>query len=243
MVVANCLIIGEFIAFNVALVRCLAGPYIQLAVILSVTTLCQCYFYNNSPETIHNRFFYYVSVIFSKHILFASDDWMLTGLLGLAFTLGIGLTAIFWFAISTLVYILSTIIPLRLFASKSTSSPTYFVIQLSIVVGLLSFVPPSVIFTVYYIVWLLMTGIARASAKSDLPSFQNVYHYRLSWLVYLTSFLPYYVPQVIVYAKDLLIRWNYHPVSFTLLLQDTPSLLTLVYLVTIGKNPDSLELK
>jgi hypothetical protein len=113
----------------------------------------------------------------------------------------------------------------------------------SVAVGLLSFVPPSVIFTAYYIVWLMMTCVARAFAKSDLPSFQNIYNYRLSWLVYLTSFLPYYVPQVIVYAKDLLIHWNYHPVSLVLILEDAPSLLTLIYLVTIGKNPDILELK
>lgn len=220
----------------------------QLALILSVATVCQCYFNNSNDEAIlnssnNNWFFYPASVISTKYILFGSDDWMLAGLLCFAFVLGIGLTAVFWFVISTLVFIISRMIPLRLFVVKSTSSMMHFIIQLSIVIGLLSFVPLSVIFTVYYIVWLLMTSIACTFAKSDLPSFQNIYNYRLSWLVYLTSFLPYYIPKVIVYAKDLLIHWNYHPVSIVLILQDSPSLLILIYLVTIGKNPDTLELK
>lgn len=169
---------------------------------------------------------------------------MMTGLLLFTFSLSIGLTLIIWLAVSTIVTVLA--IPLRLFPMQvrtQNASIKPMVVHMTLAIALIGFVPSSVIFSVYFIIWLFMTAVAHVAARSDLPKIRNMYYYRLSWLVFLTSLLPYYVPSVIVYVKDIMIGWTHHHVSPIVLMQDIPALFMIIYLVTLGKNPDRLELK
>lgn len=160
-----------------------------------------------------------------------------------AYGLAVGLTFTIWLLVSIIVSILS--VPLGFFpaAMLKFGGKKGFVIQLTIVVGLLAFIPASVIFTIYCVIWLFMTVSARHSARSDLPTIQNLYNYRISWLLLLISLLPYSVPGVIAFIKDLMIGWVHHEVSYLALAQSLPSLLTVIYLVTIGRSPDVLEAK
>ncbi|GAA5797204.1 hypothetical protein HPULCUR_002584 [Helicostylum pulchrum] len=215
----------EFIRFEIALSQCLKGPLLQLVGLLLIASGVQ---------------FYYPS----ESILFGSDDWMMTGLLLFTFSLSIGLTLIIWLAVSTIVTVLA--IPLRLFPMQvrtQNASIKPMVVHMTLAIALIGFVPSSVIFSVYFIIWLFMTAVAHVAARSDLPKIRNMYYYRLSWLVFLTSLLPYYVPSVIVYVKDIMIGWTHHHVSPIVLMQDIPALFMIIYLVTLGKNPDRLELK
>lgn len=219
--------LGEFIRFEVALCQCLKGPVFQLISLLLVASVIQYYF----PSS-------------TKDLLFGTDDWMMVGLLLFAFFLSIGLTFMIWAAVSLVVTILS--VPLRLFPMQlqgpNTSMKT-FVIHLTVVTALLGFIPSSLVFSVYFIVWLCMTSIAHVAAISDLPKIRNVYHYRLSWLVFFISLLPYRVPNLIAFVKDILIGWTEYKVSPSVLAEDIPALIIIIYLVTIGKNPYSLEQK
>ncbi|KAI7878366.1 PGAP1-like protein-domain-containing protein [Mucor mucedo] len=215
----------EFSRFEIALFNCLKGPILQIAALLLVATSIQLYA---------------ASPFASKNIFFGSDDWTMAGLLLFMFVLSIGLTFVIWLAVSLMVNIIS--LPVGVFPVRiKTAGP--FAVHLTIVAGCLGFIPPSVLFCLYFIVWTFMTASSRVSARSDLPTVQNVYNYRLSWLVFLTSLLPYYVPSVIVFVKDIMIGWTQYSVLPIKLAHDIPGLLVVIYLVTFGKNPDVLETK
>lgn len=221
----------EFLAYPVALVQCIKGPFLQLIslLIVAVATI--------SCLPVDSSMF---SLLVTKYMLFGSNDWLFGGLLFLTFTLSVGLNAIVWLLVSLLTLILST--PMRFMRSSHVSAPatsTQFFVHLSIVAGLLSFLPSAIVFVLYFSAWLYMTCSARTAARSDLPLFQNVYKYRQSWLIFLVSLLPYYIPHLIVYIKNMLIGWTYQlPESPLVLVQDVPVLMTLVFLVTVGRNPD-----
>ncbi|KAI8094670.1 hypothetical protein BDF21DRAFT_98904 [Thamnidium elegans] len=169
---------------------------------------------------------------------------MMTCLLLFIFAMSIGLTLIIWLAVSMIVAVLA--VPLRVFPMQVQSQHTSIkpmVVQMTLVIALIGFVPSSVIFSLYFIIWMCMTAVAHTAARSDLPKIRNMYYYRLSWLVFLTSLLPYYVPSVIVYVKDIMIGWTHYRVSPIVLMQDIPALFMIIYLVTLGRNPDRLELK
>jgi pimeloyl-ACP methyl ester carboxylesterase len=222
----------EFVAYPVALVQCLKGPFLQsiALLIVAVTTI-------NYLSSIH--------VFATKYMLFGSNDWLFGGLLILSFVLSIGLNAIIWLLISILTLIFS--LPLRCMRFNRNSSPAttkHLLAHLSIVIGLLGFLPSAFVFILYFSVWFFMTCSARNAARSDLPLFQNIYKYRQSWLIFLVSFLPYYIPNLIVFIKNLLIGWNHkRPESIIIVLQDTPVLIALVFLVTVGRNPYVVESK
>lgn len=222
----------EFVAYPVALVQCLKGPYLQSSALLIAAVTATNYL----PST---------HVFATKYMLFGSNDWLFGGLLILAFALGIGLNAIIWLLVSILTLIFS--LPSRCIPFNRSSSPattSHFLVHLSIVTGLLSFLPSAFVFVLYFSVWFFMTCSARNAARSDLPLFQNNYKYRQSWLIFLVSFLPYYIPNLIVFIKNLLIGWNYkRPESIITVLQDAPVLVTLVFLITLGRNPDMVESK
>ncbi|GAN01712.1 GPI inositol-deacylase [Mucor ambiguus] len=221
----------EFVAYPVALVQCIKGPFLQLiALLMAAVVIISCLPCDSSM----------LSLFVTKYMLLGSNDWLFGGLLILAFALSVGLNAIIWLLISLLTLILST--PMRFMHSSNVSPPatfTKFFVHLSIVAGLLSFLPSAVVFTLYFSVWLFMTCTARNAARSDLPLFQNTYKYRQSWLIFLVSLLPYYIPHLIIYIKNLLIGWTYQlPESPLVLAQDIPVLMTLVFLITVGRNPD-----
>ncbi|KAI9481388.1 MAG: PGAP1-like protein-domain-containing protein [Benjaminiella poitrasii] len=232
----------EFIEYPRGLVYCLSGPYLQITILLCIATSIQyyCSFKYNFPVL--------------KYMLLGNDDWLLTSLLIFAFVLAIGLTTLLWLTVSALVFFLS--LPLRLIfycfsgnvtISSSNQTGSFelysFLCHLSIVIGLLSFLPSSVIFVIYLLIWLFLTCCARISAQSDLPSFQNVYKYRQSCLIFFISLLPYYVPHVVVYCKDLFVGWTHYRLAPITIAQDAPVLLALLYLVTMGRTPESLELR
>jgi len=222
----------EFIAYPVALVQCVKGPFLQLtALLIAAVAIISCLPFDSSS----------LRLFVTKYMLFGSNDWLFGGLLILTFALSVGLNAIIWLLVSLLTLILST--PMRFMRSSNVSAPatsTQFFVQLSIVAGLLSFLPSAVVFTLYFGVWLFMTCSARNAARSDLPLFQNTYKYRQSWLIFLVSLLPYYIPNLIVFIKNILIGWTHKlPESPLVLVQDVPVLMTLVFLVTVGKNPDA----
>lgn len=218
------------------------GPISQLGALLLIGSAFQIFILNHCPAwckdypLLHNTA--------SKYLLFGKDEWMMTGLILFAFVLGIGLTCVIWFAVSTIVFLIS--IPLRVLPRQHNlkkASVRQFVVHLTVLLGLLGFIPSSTLFAAYFILWLLMTSSSRVSARSDLSSFQNIYNYRLSWLVFLTSLLPYFIPSVIAYIKDILIGWTHHTISPITIVQDLPPLLILIYLMTLGKTPDTLDAK
>lgn len=218
-------VVGEFSRFEIALFHCLKGPILQIAGLLLVATSIQLYV---------------VSPFASKNIFFGSDDWTMAGLLFFMFVLSIGLAFVIWLAVSIIVNIIS--LPVGVFPVRiKTAGP--FALHSTIVAGLLGFIPASVLFCLYFVVWTFMTASSRVSARSDLPTVQNVYNYRLSWLVFLTSLLPYYIPSVIVFIKDIMIGWTQYSLVPMKLVQDIPGLLVVIYLVTFGNNPDVLETK
>ncbi|KAI7899801.1 uncharacterized protein BX663DRAFT_519556, partial [Cokeromyces recurvatus] len=229
----------DFIAFPEALVNCVSGSFLRFVILLFIVSIIH-YYYSLSSN---------YSVL--KDILLGSDDWLLTGLLILAFGLSIGLTAFLWLVTSSLVFLLS-LLPLCLFRCPSpnithlSTKYYYFLCHLSIVIGLLAFLPSALVFIGYLLVWLFFTCSARISCtlQPDMPSLQNLYKYRQSCLIFFISILPYYVPSVIVCCKDLLIGWtHYYRLSIITIIQDAPVLLALIYLVTIGSSPESLELR
>ncbi|CEP07975.1 hypothetical protein [Parasitella parasitica] len=187
----------EFIAYPNALVQCLNGPFLQLIALLIVALAII-------------QFLPMTHVFALKHMLFGSNDWLIGGVLIMAFILGVGMNAIVWLLVSTLVFVCS--LPFRFIRHKNASSPvssTYLFAHLSIVAGLLGTLPSSVVFAFYFSAWVYITCCARNAARSDLPLFQNIYKYRQSWLIFLVSFLPYHVPKLIVFIKNLLIGWTY----------------------------------
>ncbi|KAL9537639.1 hypothetical protein MBANPS3_011598 [Mucor bainieri] len=221
----------EFIAYPLALVQCIKGPFLQLiALLIAAVTIISCLPVDSSI----------LSLFVAKYMLFGSNDWLFGGLLVLTFATSVGLNAIVWLLVSLLTLILS--IPMRFMRSRNVSAPstsTQFFVYSSIAAGLLSFLPSAIVFTLYFGAWLCMTCSARHAARSDLPLFQNIYKYRQSWLIFLVSLLPYYIPHLIVFIKNMLIGWPYHlPESPLVLVQDVPVLMTLVFLVTVGRNPD-----
>jgi hypothetical protein len=220
------------------LVNCLKGPILQLVALLLLASAVQF------TILTYGKDYPLLYTFASRHILFGNDDWIMADLVLSTFGLGIGLTSVIWLAISIIVFFIS--IPIRLFpgqGNRKSASVRQFAIHLTVSVGLLAFIPSSILFTIYFILWLLMTASARLSARSDLPSFQNVYNYRLSWLIFLTSLLPYYIPSVIAYIKDIIIGCIHHTISPITLVQDVPVLLILIYLLTLGKSPDVLPTK
>lgn len=209
------------------------GPFLQLAAILLATTAIQ---YASS------------SYSFLKYALFGSNDWLMAGLLMLVLGISIGLTAIAWI----LVTIFASAVGSCLSALRSRNSPNYsldrevaksrFMVYSACTLGLIRVVPASALFVFYFTVWFLLTS--SAYTKSDLPTAQNVYRYRQTILVFLLSFLPYHIPPLIVYVKDVLIGWTYQPsYSLVMVVQDMPIVFILIYLITFGKNPDMIELK
>lgn len=226
---------GEFVSYPTAFVGCLKSSYVQLAIILASTSMIQHFSMNKGVL---------------KNVLFGQDDWLMVVLLLLAFGIGIGLTAIAWFLVETLVTVISTCLNMLL-RSNRTAAPTAqsrdaaksrFILYSASTLGLIRVVPVSVLFAFYFVIWFFLT--CSAYSKSDLPTVQNVYRYRQSILIFLLSFLPYYIPQLIVYVKDLLIGWQYQPsFSMVTLLQDMPVVFALIYLITFGKTPDIIELK
>ncbi|KAL9553665.1 hypothetical protein PS6_003807 [Mucor atramentarius] len=221
----------EFVAYPVALVQCVQGPFLQLMA-LPVAAVAIINFMPSDSSML--------SVFVTKYMLFGSNDWLFGALLILAFALAVGLNAIIWLLISLLTLILST--PLRFMRLSNVSTPvtsTHFFVHLSIVAGLLSFLPSALVFMLYFSVWLFMTCSARNAARSDLPLFQNIYKYRQSWLIFLVSFLPYYIPHLVVFIKNILVGWTYQlPESALTIAHDVPVLMTLVFLITVGRNPD-----
>ncbi|KAK4514962.1 uncharacterized protein ATC70_002569 [Mucor velutinosus] len=221
----------EFVAYPIAIVQCVKGPFLQLIALLIITVaIISCLPVDSSI----------VSLFVTKYMLFGSNDWLFGGLLVLTFALSVGLNAVIWLLVSLLTLILST--PMQFMRSSDVSTSvtsTRFLVHVGIVVGLLSFLPSAVIFTLYFSFWLLLTCSARNAARSDLPLFQNIYKYRQSWLIFLISLLPYYIPHLIVFIKNMLIGWTYQlPESKLTLVQDVPVLMTLAFLVTVGRNPD-----
>ncbi|CAO3607334.1 unnamed protein product [Mucor hiemalis] len=228
---------SSFPQFQVSLYKCLGKSVLQIGILLLLTSIAQVYSFQWIEE-------YPSFTNLLGYILLGKNDWTLLFMVLFAFGLAVGLTFTIWVTISVIVYILSVLLGFLPDQVKiSFGGRKGFVVHLTIVVGLLAFIPSSVIFTIYCIFWLFMTVSARRSARSDLPTVQNVYNYRISWLLLLISLLPYSIPGVIAFIKDLMIGWVHHEVSYLALTQNMPSLLLVIYLVTIGKSPDHLEAK
>lgn len=229
-------VLGSFPRFQVSLYNSLNKAVLQIGVLLCITSIAQvCFFqwFDGYPSVINSL----------GYILLGRDDWLLLLMVLFAYGLAVGLTFTIWLAVSIIVTILS--VPFSFFpaARLNFGGKKGFVIHLTIVIGLLAFIPASVIFTLYCVFWLFMTASARHAARSDLPTMQNLYNYRISWLLLLISSLPYSVPGVVAFVKDLMIGWVHHEVSYLALAQSSPSLLSVIYLVTIGRSPDHLEAK
>ncbi|CAO3697385.1 unnamed protein product [Rhizopus stolonifer] len=215
----------KFVSYKEAMVSCMKTVFIQVILFLLLTSLGQ-YYITTHPWIVKSSF---LQKMFS-----GNDEPMLIPIASILFMLAVGFTAIAWITITSAVALLS--VPFRFFHSSFTL-PRFCqcILHLTIVLVSLYFIPISVIFVSYYILWLLMTASSRFSA-TDLPHSRNTYRYRQSWLLFLTSLLPYHVPNVIVYVKDLLIGWTEHEISIELIICQLPYILLLVYLVTFGKN-------
>ncbi|RCI01448.1 hypothetical protein CU097_012391 [Rhizopus azygosporus] len=84
-----------------------------------------------------------------------------------------------------------------------------------------------------------MTATSRTS--SNLPSLQNTYRYRQSWLMFLTSLLPYHIPGIVVYIKNILAGWTRPTQPLWLIMQQLPTVFILIYLVTLGNHPKTIS--
>ncbi|KAI9282713.1 hypothetical protein BY458DRAFT_497090 [Sporodiniella umbellata] len=154
----------------------------------------------------------------------------------LLFLLAVGLTVIVWLVITFVVVVLSLFLRLSCFFTK----PAYVnskAIRFSMLLALLLFyfIPAHVLYVFYYIVWLTMTASSRLSAvRSDLPCYHNIYRYRQSWLLFLTSLLPYHVPGVVVFVKNLMVGWTRRHITLDELTHHLPYVLFLVYLTSFA---------
>ncbi|KAI8994516.1 PGAP1-like protein-domain-containing protein [Pilobolus umbonatus] len=154
----------EFIPFQMAYVQCLFGPFTYMAIMLVVISILQIYcsqvsWLDNYPV---------IQNIIIKNMLLGSPDYAVMALCLFIWTLSLGLLAFVWMLINMTITILS--IPIgwiyQITPRLSMQGEKLFVVTLTITIGLLSVVPPSVIIVFFSIIWLWMTCSARFLAQS-----------------------------------------------------------------------------
>lgn len=248
-------------SYKAALLSCMKSYFIHIAALLLFLSSCQ--YYVRSHQLIMTSYLPLYSAI-TKDAFFGSDEPMFILVTVFLFMLSVGLTSIVWLLISFLTALLSKliqcmyrVIPVNI--TSRTSSWRHFFIHASIVLALVRLVPISVLITLYYIIWLIMTAASRTSSVSrnnsylttthllklliiqNLPSLQNTYRYRQSWLMFLTSLLPYHIPGIVVYIKNILAGWTRPTQPLWLIMQQLPTVFILTYLVTLGNHPKTIS--
>ncbi|CEG81595.1 hypothetical protein RMATCC62417_15779 [Rhizopus microsporus] len=246
MLIAQCSIyvhIGsrKFVSYKAALLGCMKSDFIHIMALLLFLSSCQ--HIARSHQLMMTGYLPLYRAI-TKDMFFGNDEPIFILVTVFLFTLSVGLTAIVWLLISFLTALLSKLIQcmyrvIPVNTTSQTSSWRHFFIHASIVLALVRLVPISVLITMYYIIWLIMTAASRTS--SNLPSPQNTYRYRQSWLMFLTSLLPYHIPGIIVYIKNILAGWTRPTQPLWLIMQQLPTVFILIYLVTLGNQPKTMS--
>ncbi|CEI91944.1 hypothetical protein RMCBS344292_06220 [Rhizopus microsporus] len=231
----------KFVSYKAALLSCMKSYFIHIAALLLFLSSCQ--YYVRSHQLIMTSYLPLYSAI-TKDAFFGSDEPMFILVTVFLFMLSVGLTSIVWLLISFLTALLNKLIQcmyrvIPVSTTLQTSSWRHFFIHASIVLALVRLVPISVLIILYYIIWLIMT--AASCTSSNLPSLQNTYRYRQSWLMFLTSLLPYHVPGIIVYIKNILAGWTRPTQPLWLIMQQLPTVFIFIYLVTLGDHPKTIS--
>lgn len=145
----------------------------------------------------------------TKDMFFGNDEPMFILVTAFLFMLSVGLTAIVWLLISFLTALLSKLIQcmyrvIPVNTIPQASSWRHYFIHASIVLALVRLVPISVLITIYYIIWLIMTATSRTSSVSRNNSYLTMTHL---FMLLITEFsfsskhVP--IPSIMAYVFDI----------------------------------------
>ncbi|KAI8060168.1 PGAP1-like protein-domain-containing protein [Gongronella butleri] len=108
---------------------------------------------------------------------------------------------------------------------------------ITVLLGTLQWLPTAVVLSAMYFVWIAVCAKAykQASKMNDAPHW-DVYWHRWTLLVFLKAWLlPFHVPHVVVFVRDMLISWHFQPSRATLV-HDAPVLANMLILLALGFN-------
>ncbi|ORZ11221.1 PGAP1-like protein-domain-containing protein [Absidia repens] len=148
------------------------------------------------------------------------------------FILAAGLLMSISVILSLLVYVLQWIMP-----SSTSSRPRFAYTNCAVwivLISCLSWLPISIVVMVIYLQWLFLCAASYSSARlSNSTSDWIKYRCQFAVFMVLTTWLPYHIPRVIVYIRDLMVGWHYSA-SLTSILCDMDVIVALGLLYTIG---------
>ncbi|KAI8338597.1 PGAP1-like protein-domain-containing protein [Chlamydoabsidia padenii] len=147
------------------------------------------------------------------------------------FMLSTGLFLVLVVILSLLIYGLQWLLPVSL----STHRFGYTTMSIRVLLfSCLGWLPVSVVVVLVYLQWLFLCAASYASAKLSNTS-QDWSRYRVLFAIFmvLTTWLPYHIPDVVVYIRDLMVGWKFSA-SVATLLNDVPTLIELFLLFIIG---------
>ncbi|KAI9301282.1 PGAP1-like protein-domain-containing protein [Cunninghamella echinulata] len=134
-------------------------------------------------------------------------------------------------------FLLHLLVALRvhIISFKMASIPTIY--KLSFYMALFStlpWLPISVIAMIIYIGWLLSCTryYSIAKTKNQVSDWLQ-YRYQFGLFMLLTAYLPYQVPEVIVFIRDCMIGWHYKA-STTMIMKNIPAICGLIILLFIA---------
>ncbi|KAI9248590.1 PGAP1-like protein-domain-containing protein [Phascolomyces articulosus] len=146
------------------------------------------------------------------------DFWWLPSV---SLFLGTGILYVIWIIIYSLVFVLSRIVPKQLSPLMGSSVAKTLAVSASLTS--MRIIPVPVIVTTIYIYWLLV-----ATGRS--PGNKLI-------LLFMSALLPYNIPEVVVYVRDLIVvGWHTPSLSLLSIMDDIPMLFIFLILMTFGNN-------
>ncbi|KAI9494900.1 PGAP1-like protein-domain-containing protein [Zychaea mexicana] len=157
------------------------------------------------------------------------QDFAFWWLPGVSLCLGAGALCLIWILVYSLVCLLRFVVPRQAALSLTRTTAQRLVIAVSL--ASIRAVPVPVTVTAIYLYWLLVVAaVESANASTDIDSKQK----RKTILLFLSALLPYNVPEVVVYARDLIaVGWQTPIPSLASVMDDIPMLFIVLILVTM----------